>query len=117
MTRLAAVGQPPPTDADFQAASKACMANPNQDRFALAALHRGFKDLAVTSEQVKAITVPTVGIVGSLDGYLADFRDMQALRPSMKLVVIDGATHGGTKGAMIRPEFLAAVRALISRPS
>jgi hypothetical protein len=39
---------------------------------------------------------------------------MQALRPSMKLVVIDGATHGGPKGAMLRPEFLAAVRELIA---
>jgi pimeloyl-ACP methyl ester carboxylesterase len=114
MMRLAAVGQPPPTDADFQARSKACLADPNQDRFALAALHRGFKDLAVTTEQVKAIAVPTVGIVGSLDGYLADFKEMQGLRPSMKLVVIDGATHGGPKGAMVRPEFLAAVRELIS---
>jgi hypothetical protein len=68
----------------------------------------------MTTEQVKAIAVPTVGIVGSLDGYLADFKEMQALRPSMKLVVIDGATHGGPKGAMIRPEFLAAVRALVA---
>jgi pimeloyl-ACP methyl ester carboxylesterase len=114
MTRLAPTGQAPVSDADFQAASKACMANPNQDRFALAALHRGFKDLAVTADQVRAITVPTVGIVGSLDGYLADFKDMQALRPGMRLVVIEGATHGGPKGAMRRPEFLAAVRALIT---
>jgi hypothetical protein len=63
---------------------------------------------------VRAIAVPTVGIVGSLDGYLADFKEMQGLRPSMKLVVIDGATHGGPTGAMVRPEFLAAVRTLIS---
>jgi pimeloyl-ACP methyl ester carboxylesterase len=90
------------------------MANPNQDRFALAALHRGFKDLAVTAEQVKDIRVPTVAIVGSLDDYLAGFKQMQALRPSMKLVVIEGATHGGPKGAMLRPEFLAAVRELIA---
>jgi pimeloyl-ACP methyl ester carboxylesterase len=114
MTRLAGVGQPPPTDAEFEARFKACLADPNQNRFALAALHRGFKDLAVTTEQVRAIAVPTVGIVGSLDGYLADFKEMQPLRPSMKLVVIDGATHGGPKGAMVRPEFLAAVRELIA---
>ena len=62
---------------------------------------------------MKAIRVPTVGIVGSLDGYLADFKDMQALRPDMRLVVIDGASHGGPKGAMARPEFLAAVRELL----
>ena len=114
MTRLAPIGQPPVTDAEFQKLSKACMANPNQDRFALAALHRGFKDLAVSAAEVRAVAVPTVGIVGSLDGYLAAFKAMQKVRPDMKLVVIDGASHGGPKGAMARPEFLAAVRELIA---
>ena len=117
MIRLAPLGQPPPSDADFQTQSKACMENPNQDRFALAALHRGFKDLAFTPDEVKAITVPTIGIVGSQDGYLADFKEMHALRPSMTLVVIDGASHGGTNGAQTRPEFLAAVRELIAAHS
>ena len=112
--RLAPLGQPPPTEAVIQEAAKACLANPNQDRFALAALHRGFKDLAVTADQVRAIQVPTVAIVGSLDGYLADFKEMQALRPGMRLVVIDGASHGGPKGAMARPEFVAAVRDLLA---
>jgi pimeloyl-ACP methyl ester carboxylesterase len=114
MTRLAPIGQPPPSDEAVKAASAACLANPNQDRFAMAALHRGFKDLAVTFDQVRAITVPTLGIVGSLDGYLADFKELQTLRPAMKLVVIDGASHGGPKGAMARPEFVAAVREFLA---
>ena len=50
---------------------------------------------------MRAISVPTVAIVGSLDGYLAEFKDMQVIRPSMKLVVVDGATHGGPRGAMV----------------
>jgi pimeloyl-ACP methyl ester carboxylesterase len=58
--------------------------------------------------------VPTLGIVGSLDGYLADFKELQTLRPAMKLVVIDGASHGGPKGAMARPEFVAAVREFLA---
>jgi pimeloyl-ACP methyl ester carboxylesterase len=114
MTRLAPLGQPPPSDEAFKAASAACLANPNQDRFALAALHRGFKDLAVTFDQVKAIAVPTLGVVGSLDGYLIDFKELQTLRPGMKLVVIDGASHGGPNGAMARPEFVAAVREFLA---
>ena len=95
MTRLAAVGQPPPTDADFQAASRACMANPDQDRFALAALHRGFRDLAVTAEQVKAITVPTVAIVGSLDGVVIDLNRAaaEAMRCEHRLAIVPGASH------------------------
>ncbi len=114
MVRLTPVGQPPPTEDVIQERVKACLADPNQDRFALAALHRGFKDLAVTAEQVRAIRVPTVAIVGSLDGYLPDFKEMQALRPGMRLVVIEGASHGGPKGAMARPEFVAAVRELLA---
>ena len=39
---------------------------------------------------------------------------MKALRPGMTLVVIDGASHGGRKGAMARPEFVAAVRDFIA---
>jgi pimeloyl-ACP methyl ester carboxylesterase len=114
MIRLAPLGQPPPSDAAFAAASAACLANPNQDRFALAALHRGFADLAVTFDQVKAITVPTLAIVGRHDGYLAAFRELQTLRPAMRLVVIEGASHGGPKGAMARPEFVAAVREFLA---
>jgi pimeloyl-ACP methyl ester carboxylesterase len=114
MRRLAPLGQAPPSDDAIKAASAACLANPNQDRFALAALHRGFKDLAVTFDQAKAIAVPTLGVVGSLDGYLADFRELQTLRPGMKLVVIEGASHGGPKGAMARPEFVAAVREFLA---
>jgi pimeloyl-ACP methyl ester carboxylesterase len=34
--RLAAVGQPPPTDDEIRKRSEACMADPGQDRFALA---------------------------------------------------------------------------------
>jgi pimeloyl-ACP methyl ester carboxylesterase len=114
MIRLAPLGQAPPTEDAIKARSAACLADPNQDRFALAALHRGFKDLAVTFDQVRAIPVPTLGVVGSLDGYLADFREMKALRPAMTLVVIDGASHGGPTGAMARPEFVAAVREFLA---
>jgi pimeloyl-ACP methyl ester carboxylesterase len=105
--RLAAVGQPKPSDEEIRKASEACMANPNQDRYALAALHRALPQQAITPEQVKAVKVPTLGVVGSLDPYLEAFKDLATLRPGLKLVVIDGATHGT---AMRRPEFVAAVR-------
>jgi pimeloyl-ACP methyl ester carboxylesterase len=47
MTRLAPPNQPPVSEEDFRKRSQACMADPNQDRFALAAVHRGMKDQAV----------------------------------------------------------------------
>lgn len=112
--RLAPVNQPKPSDEDIQRRSAACMADPDQDRFALAALSRGLEDQAMTPAQVASVKVPTLGVVGSVDGNLTDFQELKKLRPDLKLVVVDGASHGGERGAMRRPEFLAAVREFIA---
>jgi pimeloyl-ACP methyl ester carboxylesterase len=54
-------------------------------------------------------------VVGSRDPYLPGFQELQKLRPAMKLVVIEGATHGS---AQRTPEFLAAVREILkSKPA
>ena len=111
--RLAPVNQPKPSEEELKKASAACMANQSQDRFALAAVSRGMQDQVITPAQVSAVKVPTLGVVGSRDGYLADFQELKKLRPDLKLVVIEGASHGGAAGAMRRPEFVAAVREFI----
>jgi pimeloyl-ACP methyl ester carboxylesterase len=90
------------------------MADPGQDRFALAALARSLKDQAITPAQAAAVTVPTLGVVGTLDPAIDDFRELQKLRPTLNVVVVDGATHGGERSAMRRPEFLAALRHFIA---
>jgi len=112
--RLAPINGPKPSEEKIKQLSDACMANPDQDRFALAALARALKDQVITSAQVAAVKVPTLGVVGSLDGYLSDFKELQKLRPDVKLVIIDGATHGGDRGAEQRPEFLEAVRTFLA---
>ena len=117
INRLRPVGQPPLSESEIQKLSATCMANPDVDRFAMAAVSRGYKDQRITPAQVAAVKVPTLAVVGSLDGYVADFRALAKLRPDMKLVVIDGASHGGERGAMRRPEFVAAVRELLAANS
>jgi pimeloyl-ACP methyl ester carboxylesterase len=112
--RLAPVNAPKPDEAAIRTLSDACMGNANQDRFALAAVVRTKKDQVVTREQMASIKVPLLGIVGNRDAYLRDFRELQQLRPDMKLVVIEGATHGGSAGAARRPEFVAAVREFLA---
>jgi hypothetical protein len=37
------------------------------------------------------------------------------LRPSVKLVIIDGATHAGAPGILTRPETLAALRDFLNK--
>jgi pimeloyl-ACP methyl ester carboxylesterase len=88
----------------------ACFANKALDRFALAAVGRGQVTQTMTPAQAAAVKVPTLGVVGTLDGYLADFQDLKTLRPDLQLVVVAGASHGT---AASRPEFLAATRAFL----
>lgn len=112
--RLAPTNAPKPDEEAIKKLSAACMANPNEDRFARAARTRAQKEQVITSAKVTIVKVPTLDIVGSLDGYLADFQELKKQRPEVKLVVIDGATHGGARGASLRPEFIVAIREFIA---
>ncbi len=106
----APIGEPPMSEEEFKRRSAACFANEEFDRFALAALGRGQATQTITREQAAAVTVPTLGIVGSLDGYLAHFQALQKLRPDMQLVVIEGASHGT---AARSPQFLSSAHAFV----
>jgi pimeloyl-ACP methyl ester carboxylesterase len=81
-----------------------------QDPRALAALRRSNRAQAVTDEQLASVRVPVLGIVGSVDGYLADFHTLRALVPRMRFAVIDGATHGEVPH---RPEFVRTLEAFL----
>jgi pimeloyl-ACP methyl ester carboxylesterase len=101
----------PPSEQSIRTASERCFADPEIDRFSIAALDRSFYDLAVTRAQASAIKVPTLGVVGSLDS--ARKTRMQALTefwPNLRVIVVDGATHGGDRGVMTRAEFIAELR-------
>ena len=56
--------------------------------------------LAITAAQIANTTVPTLAIAGSGDPYLADLREMKKFRPSIQLMVIEGASHDGERGAI-----------------
>ena len=76
------------------------------DTTALAALRRSMRDTVVSPGDVGAIKIPTLGIVGSDDPALKDFRELQKLLPTLQLVVVDGASHVATP---TRPEFVRSV--------
>jgi len=103
-----------PSEEDIKALSAACFADPNQDRFAIAAVQRSIHDHVITPAQVSAVTVPTLGIVGSLDPQKEGFARLKKLRPSLAVVVVDGAVHAGDRGILARPEFIAALREFIA---
>jgi pimeloyl-ACP methyl ester carboxylesterase len=105
---------PQMTDERFKQASEGALANPARDRFARAAYTRGSVDFFITEARAAAVTVPTLGIVGTNDPSRETFQRLKALRPSLNLVEIQGAEHTGQQGAMRHPEFVQAVRQFIA---
>ena len=80
---------------------------------ALAAWERGGgREFNSTDEEIAAVKVPVLGVMGSLDN-VASMQTRQKLLPSMQLVIVDGATHVGDRGVVRRPEFVAAIRQFI----
>jgi len=89
--------EPKRTEEEIRSRS-AALATVN-DVKALAAYQRGgSRALNSTDPEVAAIKVPVLGIIGSLDN-VPSMKQLQTLLPSLKLVVIDGATHTGDRGA------------------
>jgi pimeloyl-ACP methyl ester carboxylesterase len=101
-----------PTEEELRKRSEDCMANPDFDRFAMAALFRGKKLQVVSADEVAKTRVPTLAIVGTLDPLRAAVQDLQKLRPDMKIVYIEGAVHSPLPpNAVLRqPETLKALR-------
>jgi len=104
--------EPKRTEEEIRSRSAALAAV--NDVKALAAYQRGgSRALNSTDAEVAAIKVPVLGVIGSLDN-VPSMKQLQALLPSLKLVVIDGATHTGDRGAPRRPEFVAAIQEFIA---
>jgi len=103
-----------PTEEDYQKRVAACRADRDFDHYSVAASLRGYKDQAVTPEQMMAVKVPTLGIVGTLDHTLKEMQELKKLRPDMKLVLLEGVSHTGTTGIQGQPRLVAEIRDFIA---
>lgn len=116
LRRLAPPGEPAPPELALELASRAVMAR--NDPLALAAVARGRHELAVGDEELKAVRVPLLAVVGTADPALRGVQELKDLLPRLQVVTIEGATHvGPPRGAPSRPEFVAAVRSFIASHS
>jgi pimeloyl-ACP methyl ester carboxylesterase len=109
--RLTPPSEPKPTDEEIRKISEAFLAG--QDRLALAAVKRSYRNQAVTEAQMAAVKVPTLGIIGSADPSMAMMNVQKEAMPTLKVVIIGGGTHGGERAAFRRPEFVKAIREFI----
>jgi pimeloyl-ACP methyl ester carboxylesterase len=108
MLALTPGGQPKPSPQQIEAVSKFFTAF--NDTKALAAVVRGWKDLAVTSAELKANRVPTLAIVGGNDPLKKSVDALDGRLAHLKIVVIPGADH---LTAISRPEFIRALKAFL----
>jgi pimeloyl-ACP methyl ester carboxylesterase len=102
MTRLASPGTALPPDDSLKVLSASCRGR--QDPLALAAVTRSRGDHVITPAAAAAVKVPTLAIVGTDDPMKAGLDALVRIRPSVKLVVLGGATHAGPRGILLRPE-------------
>ena len=110
--RIAPIDEPKPTDEAIRQRSQAMVAV--NDTAALAAFMRGRRTQLVTDAQMAAVQVPTLGIVGSADPNLTGMNSLKTIWPGLKVIIIEGATHAGERGAQRRPEFVNAIREFIT---
>ncbi len=103
-----------PTDEEIQKRIAACRADTTFDPLAVAASLRGYRDQAVTPEQMAAVKVPTLGIVGTLDHTLKAMQNLKKIRPDMKLVLLDGISHTGKTGIQGSPALVTEIRSFIA---
>jgi pimeloyl-ACP methyl ester carboxylesterase len=107
--RTAPTYRPKPTDEQIQERSQQLLAR--NDRLAMAVLVRSRGEQAFSAEDMAAVQVPTLGLIGGADANLAAMQQLASVLPTLKVVVIEGATHGGTLGVTRRPEFVEHFRA------
>ena len=110
--------EPPPTEAFLRERSRAMLAD--NDPLAHAALMRSRRALLVADADIAAVGVPIMAIIGSADPALPRVQALKNRWPSLKVIVVPGATHSARhpRSVLNRGEFLAAIREFVaSNPS
>ena len=110
MLALTPPGHPKPTPEQLKFLNLGIMKF--NDAQALSALVRGWLELAVTPEDLKANKVPTLALVGSLDTLKSRVDALKGRMPHLKIVVIDGADH---MNAVFRPEFIKNLQQFLAK--
>ncbi len=104
--------KPPPSQEEMRKMSQSLAAA--NDVKALAAYNRGRRALVVTPAALGAVRVPVLAIVGTADPTVDSVRNLPKVMPRARVVAVDGAEHGGERGILRRPEFIAALREFLS---
>jgi pimeloyl-ACP methyl ester carboxylesterase len=111
--RIQPTGTPLPSDDELKKLVAPLVAA--NDVKALAAMWRGGGFLLTSDSALTSVRLPMLAIVGTLDANVSDVRKLGADHPRIKLLVLEGATHGGEQSVLRRVETMPALRDLWSR--
>jgi pimeloyl-ACP methyl ester carboxylesterase len=106
------VGAPMPSDEELRKAVAPLVAA--NDVKALAAMWRGGAFLLTTDKALKAARFPMIEIIGTLDPAVSEVEPLRKAQPQIKMLVLEGVTHGGEQGVLRRAETMNALRELWS---
>jgi pimeloyl-ACP methyl ester carboxylesterase len=110
LVSLTPPGAPPPTKQQIQQLN-AMMLSLGNDPKALAAVARGMRHFSIREEEFKQCRVPMQFIVGTKDPLNVGLQEAKALRPDLRVVLLEGANH---MDAFQKPEFLQRVREFLA---
>jgi pimeloyl-ACP methyl ester carboxylesterase len=106
------IGAPMPSDEELRKAV-APLAAAN-DVKALAAMWRGGAFLLTSDQALAAARFPMIEIIGTLDPAVSEVEPLRNAHPQIKMLALEGATHGGEQGVLRRAETMNALRELWS---
>ena len=79
---------------------------------------RRLDQLALTTDAaLRAARFPMIEIIGTLDPAVSQVEPLRKAHPQIKMLVLEGATHGGEQGVLRRPETMTALKELWSSAS
>jgi len=109
IARLTPPGRPKPTADQIKTVNG--MLTASNDAKALAAVARGFKELATSWDQLKANQVPTLALIGDQDPLKEGVDELKGKMANLTITVVKDADHRSAPG---RPDFLKALQQFLA---
>lgn len=110
--RLTPAGRPRPSEEQIRFINQLITAR--NDVKALAAAARGMPGLFITEEELRAIKIPTLALIGAVDPLKLGVDNMHGKLPGLKTIVISKADH---MNAFARSEFIDNLKEFLAKNS
>jgi pimeloyl-ACP methyl ester carboxylesterase len=112
ITALTPAGRPKPSAEQIEAIN--AVLTKTNDQQALAAVVRGFPELAIAPEKLEKNQVPTLALIGDLDPLKSGVDALKGHMANLKTVVISGADH---MTAVPSPDFIKSLSDFLAQHS